>query len=62
MNAKIEEKILNALRSLTSENAQQNITLLIAQKGQTPDAYTMKAFIEKADKAHPLPKEKKLPV
>ena len=35
---------------------------MVAQNGQTPDALTMKAFIENTDKAHPLSQEKILPI
>ena len=60
LNKKIQRKVLDALHSLTSEFAQINITLLIAQKDKMPDAKTMKAVIEDANKAHPLSHEKKL--
>ena len=62
LTEKVQELVFSALRSLTSEDAQRNFSLLLAQRKAYSDFSLKKVMLVACDNRHPLKVAKRLPV
>ena len=62
LNEKVQELVFSALRSLTSEDAQRNLSLLLGQRKAYTDFTLSKSMLVGCDNRHPLKSTKKLSV
>ena len=53
LNEKVQELVFSALRSLTSEDAQRNLSLLLAQRKAYTDFSLSKSMLVGCDNRHP---------